>query len=112
MSEQSVCYLSRLEEWYSHRCDGSWEQRYGVSVESSDNPGWILRIDVPEIPSVYSKQFENVAWDGSLPPNQHWIVCEVTDGQFRGAGWSIRAVLEVFFDWFEELRRKQPTLET
>ncbi|WP_083448670.1 Imm53 family immunity protein [Actinoplanes rectilineatus] len=32
--------------WYSEQCDGDWEHEFGIRLESLDNPGWNLRIDI------------------------------------------------------------------
>ena len=37
---------SQLEEWYASRCDGLWKHRYGISIETLDNPGWRVKIDL------------------------------------------------------------------
>jgi hypothetical protein len=38
--------LSLLQNWYSTQCDGDWEHQYGVSLDTLDNPGWRLKIDL------------------------------------------------------------------
>ena len=38
--------LDRLCKWYSAQCDGEWEHQYGLKIETLDNPGWIIRIDL------------------------------------------------------------------
>ncbi len=37
---QSVVRM--LEKWFENHCDGTWEHHYGITIETSDNPGWIL----------------------------------------------------------------------
>jgi len=38
--------LTWLQAWYPVQCDGDWEHEFGVRVETLDNPGWSLRIDL------------------------------------------------------------------
>ena len=38
--------LVRLQLWYSRQCDGDWEHGLGIRIESLDNPGWSVRIDL------------------------------------------------------------------
>ena len=38
--------LSALERWYANQCDGDWEHSYGVKIETLDNPGWRVHIDL------------------------------------------------------------------
>ena len=33
-----------IEEFYEKNCDGIWEHRFGLSIESTDNPGWLATI--------------------------------------------------------------------
>ena len=40
--------LSWLQGWYMSRCDGDWEHTWGVRIDTLDNPGWTVRIDVAE----------------------------------------------------------------
>jgi hypothetical protein len=42
--------LGRLQEWYRSRCDGDWEHSYGVKVETLDNPGWLVTVDLEDTP--------------------------------------------------------------
>lgn len=38
----------RLQEWYQARCDGDWEHNNVIKIESLDNPGWMLTVDLGE----------------------------------------------------------------
>jgi hypothetical protein len=38
--------LTWLQGWYATQCNGDWEHEYGVSIETLDNPGWFLKIDL------------------------------------------------------------------
>src|ERR1700682_6352449 len=40
--------LSELQDWYTAHRDGDWEHQYGVTIESLDNPGWWVRIDLQQ----------------------------------------------------------------
>lgn len=33
-----------LEKWFQSKCDGNWENFFGVTIETTDNPGWWIRI--------------------------------------------------------------------
>ncbi|MFI5589994.1 Imm53 family immunity protein [Amycolatopsis sp. NPDC051758] len=35
-----------LSEWFSSQCDGDWEHEFGVRLETLDNPGWRLLVDI------------------------------------------------------------------
>ena len=38
--------LTWLQAWYAMQCDGDWEHGYGVRIETLDNPGWSVRIEL------------------------------------------------------------------
>jgi hypothetical protein len=38
--------LEFLAAWYSDQCDGEWEHEFGVRLDTLDNPGWYLRVDL------------------------------------------------------------------
>jgi len=35
-----------LQKWYADHCDGDWEHEYGIVIETLDNPGWSIVIDL------------------------------------------------------------------
>lgn len=35
-----------LQNWYQSQCNGDWEHQYGVSINTLDNPGWSLKVDI------------------------------------------------------------------
>jgi hypothetical protein len=37
-----------LEKWYALNCNGDWEHGYGVTIETQDNPGWRIEIDLKD----------------------------------------------------------------
>jgi Immunity protein 53 len=38
--------LQRLQNWYTMHCDGDWEHDYGIRIDTLDNPGWALKINL------------------------------------------------------------------
>jgi hypothetical protein len=42
--------LADLQHWYVDQCDDEWEHAYGVAIDTLDNPGWSVRIDVADTP--------------------------------------------------------------
>ncbi|WP_126978382.1 Imm53 family immunity protein [Frigidibacter oleivorans] len=34
-----------LENWLKSRCNGDWEHQGSISIESTDNPGWHIKVD-------------------------------------------------------------------
>ncbi|MBM0256348.1 Imm53 family immunity protein [Micromonospora sp. 4G55] len=38
--------LTFLQSWFKRNCDEDWEHEYGIRVESTDNPGWSVEVDL------------------------------------------------------------------
>ena len=92
--------LQRLQKWYVSQCDGDWEHTYGVTIETFDNPGWSLRIELADT------DLETVA---SLPEisiersDADWVHCKVERFVFHGNGGveNLNELLGIFLDWAE-----------
>ena len=35
-----------LEHWYLNQCNGEWEHEFGITIQTTDNPGWLVIIDL------------------------------------------------------------------
>src|SRR4051812_17526431 len=46
MKPESRDVLTRLQRWYAAQHDGEWEHGFGVRIDTLDNPGWSLTVDV------------------------------------------------------------------
>jgi Immunity protein 53 len=100
--------LDRLQVWYQQRCDGEWEHRFGIRIETLDNPGWMVRIDVSHTP-LWESPFERIEQHRS---DEDWIVLELRPGSgggdpnpklrhFVGAGGvrNLDEIVEKFLGW-------------
>lgn len=38
--------LQWVQNWYQSQCDGDWEHEYGIMIETVDNPGWYLTVNL------------------------------------------------------------------
>ncbi len=36
--------LEIMDDWFRRQCDGHWENFFGISLETTDNPGWLMTI--------------------------------------------------------------------
>jgi len=71
-----------LEKWYFSMCNGDWEHLYGVKIDTIDNPGWRIRIDLRE--TKYEKvQMSSIKCDKG--PDD-WYFCSIENGVFCGIG--------------------------
>lgn len=91
VSEPNV--LTQLQHWYQAQCNGVWEHSYGVRIDTLDNPGWSIDIDLYST-SLSGKSFVPVKYDRS----QEWLTCEVVNDRFRArCGPSqLHEALEIF----------------
>lgn len=65
--------FERLQEWYLAQCNGDWEHRYKIRIETIDNPGWTISIELAEtaLADVSFEEFQENYEDeliGSLVP--------------------------------------------
>jgi len=35
-----------IQKWYKSQCNGDWEHEYGVKIETVDNSGWYVTINL------------------------------------------------------------------
>ena len=98
--------LARLQTWYSNRCNDEWEHSSGISIQSCDNPGWWVKINLIGTP-LQSQTFIEIA-EGidakrfALGPR--WLSCRTEDGTWHGAGdeTKLEGILEIFLVWAEK----------
>lgn len=91
--------LERLQEWYIARCDGDWEHDNGIRIETVDNPGWAVTVDLSDTHLAELSFPEVIFSSGSAD----WYRCRVEGGVFRGAGGprALEAIVGAFLDWAE-----------
>ena len=91
--------LKWLEEWYQAECNGDWEHCYGVRINTVDNPGWWVEIDIEDT-SLREKEFETIRKNIN---DDNWMICRTEDGKFIGDGdpSKLATILQIFKDWVE-----------
>lgn len=75
--------LKTLEQFLAANCDGDWEHRTAVSIVNTDNPGWLIEIDLRET-THQNLQFETISIDRKDPDD--WIRVLLDDGKLVAAG--------------------------
>jgi hypothetical protein len=105
--------LARLQAWYLRHCNGDWEHEFGVHIDTLDNPGWHVRIDLERTPLE-----QRPMPDFKIERGEHdWVMCGVRDGDatdrrypagrhFSGACGpeNLAEVIKHFLEWAEESR--------
>ena len=72
-----------LNQWYIDQCDGDWEHGYGIKIETLDNPGWSLAIDIEYLPIGVA---EPIPWILVEHSENDWYGFKVEDGKFYASG--------------------------
>ena len=95
--------LTELQDWYRSQCNDDWEHSCGVKIETLDNPGWSVTVDLTET-ELQDRVFKPVvrgpiAYD--LNQDQDWIVCKVEGQSFQGAGGpaKLEEIIATFLTW-------------
>lgn len=65
--------LTDLQDWYASNCDGDWEHGLGVTIETIDNPGWSLTVDLAST-TLEGKPFTTI---GVRDSDESWMECSV-----------------------------------
>ena len=89
--------LAELQAWFAARADGDWEHQHGITIETLDNPGWSLKIDLTDTDLA------------DRPLNRHeqhradndWIVAWREANSFHAACGprNLNDALDLFLDW-------------
>lgn len=100
-----VDLLSWLERWYQGQCDDAWEQDHGVTIQTLDNPGWLVEADLRGVKPEAIAADRVLAVVGEPPSDENgniggdiWMTCEIRAEKFVGAGdpTQLRMILEQF----------------
>ena len=86
--------INWLQKWYADQCNGDWEDTYGINIQTSDNPGWIIDIDLALTP------LENLEIPYTLcdTSENDWYGFSIRGKTFHGAGDAnkLEKIIEVF----------------
>ena len=91
--------LNWLMKWYQSNCDGYWEHLYGINIETLDNPGWSVDINLNDT-TFENKIFNSIKYHKS---DNDWIICRVENSIFKGGGDSskLEEIFKIFKSWIE-----------
>ncbi|WP_035983380.1 immunity 53 family protein [Bradyrhizobium sp. STM 3843] len=108
-------HLTWLTRWYASQCNGSWEHQNGVKLDTLDNPGWILTINLEET-DLENRQFEpqrNGTKSQAYDPTKvtSWWICRVEKKKFIAAcGPSdLPEIVSIFRNWVDQANREKST---
>lgn len=86
-----------LQNWYIQQCDGDWEHEFGIKIDTLDNPGWSVSIDLIGT----NLENKNLTKINQLTTENDWIQCKVENYKFQGAGGpkNLTDIIHVFIEW-------------
>lgn len=95
--ENLIGSLEKLQVWYHSNCDGDWEHSYGFSLETSDFPGWLLKVDLDDT----DQEFDTFEKHWIDQASSNWIQLDKRGTQLRGACGATQLVkmLDIVTDW-------------
>jgi len=97
-----------LSQWYLSQCDGDWEHSNGVSIETLDNPGWSLKIELADTP-LEGLKFDRVSHGEpgqnleAYRRNGSWWIAKVEGDVFEAScgPLDLSKVVGIFRAWAE-----------
>ncbi len=101
----SLTVFEKLSAWYEAQCNGDWEHNYGIKIETVDNPGWLVTIDLLGT-NLETKSFTEISHNVDSQNNPiatNWLHCTVSNAQYIGAGDSskLEQIVAHFCFWLE-----------
>lgn len=89
-----------LQRWYEENCTDEWQHFYGIKIETLDNPGWLVEIDIAET-NLENKPFNTIEYN--LESEKDWIHCEIKNNVFKGACSlnNLIEIINIFKEWVE-----------
>lgn len=113
MTSRTTVDFADLIEWFHSRCDDSWEHQHGIKLETLDNPGWMLTIDLlgTDLQGRAMPELREGITSEDHPVSPLWIQCWVSDNQFRGAcdPSQIARLFQVFCQFRRSHREDEPS---
>jgi hypothetical protein len=88
-----------LQDWFQRHCDGDWEHGSGVKIETLDNPGWSIEINLYET-ELEKREFNKLVVERS---ENDWLHCKIEGNVFYGYGGTVNfnEILDTFRNWAE-----------
>lgn len=89
--------LTWIQNWYKNRSNGEWEHAYGIKIDTLDNPGWSVEIDLLDT-GLSTSEIIIASYENN---DNDWIECSIKDRKYCGYGGPLKLeeLLKVFKDW-------------
>ena len=89
--------ISRLSQWYADQCVDEWEEEFGITIRTLDNPGWELKIDLNKTP-LAKRAFSEIKIEVT---DKDWLVARKVGFTFEAFGGPLNLdqMIAVFLKW-------------
>lgn len=89
--------LDRLARWYESQCNDDWEHQFGVKIDTLDNPGWSIKVDLRGT-ALADRMMNDIQIDRS---ERDWLRCKIVDNRFEGFGGpsNLSELVDAFLAW-------------
>ena len=86
--------INWLEEWCRSQCNGDWEHGDGIKIETLDNPGWSVTIDLSNM----TTKLEEIPYQLFEKSKRDWYGYSIKDMKYKAAGdpTKLKFLLELF----------------
>ena len=93
--------VSKLEEWYERQCNDEWEHSYGIKIDTLDNPGWSIKIDLKGT----KRQGAELKRMSIERTEQNWIFYWTEENQFQicCGPKNFTEAADLFVEWFDSV---------
>ncbi len=89
--------IERIQDWYKINCNGDWEHSYGFKIETLDNPGWAIKIDIAET-ALENLEFQREYQNPKNDSDWFQIRTENKILNIYCGPESMKSTFEIFFD--------------
>ncbi|MGR8981885.1 MAG: immunity 53 family protein [Gammaproteobacteria bacterium] len=91
--------LTWTQTWFLSQCNEVWEHTYGVKIDTLDNPGWSVVIDLVGT-KLEGTSIEAISLNRT---EEDWVNCSVSNNQYKGYGGpqNLVEILSTFRQWAE-----------
>ena len=98
--------LAQLQAWYAQHCNGEWEHSSGITIQTCDNPGWWVKVDLAGTP-LQKRVFVEIAEgvdEQRVALGPVWLSCYRNMNVWHGGGDAakLERILEIFLAWADE----------
>lgn len=96
--------------WYVRECNNDWEHSFDVQIDTSDNPGWTIQIDLKETflegSTIESQKGEPAQNMDEWRERGSWWNAEADGVKFKAScgPTDLSSVIGVFRQWVDDQR--------